>query len=560
MTGTPDVTGGSSWLDVTAQEGSLEPPITQENILKRLLNTLYSHEDRDAAITAAFKAVVSLHKGEEDPGKEENLGEALLHLDKSISNASQPLRRAASEGYGDLPACEPQAISSSSTAEGVKSTARSAPAFQLSDFPACKRLVDAYRKIFRIPNKTPLSVLYEYASRLNLTVSNMHGPVKQWKVSGHYHFVGLNIHLGTAFCCWGLPTLSCCKPPPSNLLEQQVALVFEEMQEGAGPGPFVLRTMLKDADGATLYQPGVGVARAKKDAKQLAAAALLEQLLETVPFQDLLYKSEKQQQLKDLQVSRMRWSAGRGQGLAARLGSRPGQVTGQPPRGLPPLFAASMNASSVPSGMPVAAHDSLPNAPSSSTGLLPGAVRNSGEQVHFAVSRAQHGRFVSGMRGQTIPYQPTGAASVPGAAGAPYLGNPQGTDHQQLQMSARFGMHRDARSGDDFGGSEAGSSMGNIGGGNVSMLDASMAAITFSGPQQQQQEQQQPPPQQQLVDMGRTGFLPQGFPAPGFNTVPGGLGGEYSEGVYLGPQQYPGHPAALEDLLQCWPQNPPGPF
>lgn len=44
-------------------------------------------------------------------------------------------------------------------------------------------------------------------------------------------------------------------------------------------------------------------ARAKKDAKQLAAAALLELLLETVPFQDLLYKSEKQQQLKDLQVS-----------------------------------------------------------------------------------------------------------------------------------------------------------------------------------------------------------------------------------------------------------------
>ena len=41
---------------------------------------------------------------------------------------------------------------------------------------------------------------------------------------------------------------------------------------------------------------------AKKDAKQLAAATLLEHLLESVPFQDLLYKSDKQQQLKDLQV------------------------------------------------------------------------------------------------------------------------------------------------------------------------------------------------------------------------------------------------------------------
>lgn len=44
-------------------------------------------------------------------------------------------------------------------------------------------------------------------------------------------------------------------------------------------------------------------ARAKRDAKQLAAAALLELLLESVPFQDLLYKSEKLRQLKDLQVS-----------------------------------------------------------------------------------------------------------------------------------------------------------------------------------------------------------------------------------------------------------------
>ncbi|CAL8465817.1 g5353 [Coccomyxa elongata] len=79
-------------------------------------------------------------------------------------------------------------------------------------------------------------------------------------------------------------------------------LLFEEMQEGAGPGPFEVQTMLKDADGEILYRPGIGTARAKKDAKQLAAAALLELLLETVPFPDLLYKSEKQQQLKDWQV------------------------------------------------------------------------------------------------------------------------------------------------------------------------------------------------------------------------------------------------------------------
>lgn len=44
-------------------------------------------------------------------------------------------------------------------------------------------------------------------------------------------------------------------------------------------------------------------ARGKKDAKQLAAAALVEILLETVPFQDLLHKSEKHQ-LKEMRAVR----------------------------------------------------------------------------------------------------------------------------------------------------------------------------------------------------------------------------------------------------------------
>ncbi len=43
-------------------------------------------------------------------------------------------------------------------------------------------------------------------------------------------------------------------------------------------------------------------AKSKKDAKQLAAAALLEVMLDHVPFQDLLYKSEKQQSFKEIQV------------------------------------------------------------------------------------------------------------------------------------------------------------------------------------------------------------------------------------------------------------------
>ena len=48
--------------------------------------------------------------------------------------------------------------------------------------------------------------------------------------------------------------------------------------------------------------PAHAQAKSKKDAKQLAAASLLEVMLDHVPFQDLLYKSEKQQSFKDIQV------------------------------------------------------------------------------------------------------------------------------------------------------------------------------------------------------------------------------------------------------------------
>jgi hypothetical protein len=56
---------------------------------------------------------------------------------------------------------------------GVAAAAAAAAAqpCSLDSFPNCKRLIDAHRKILRIANKTPLSVLHEYASRLNLEVS-----------------------------------------------------------------------------------------------------------------------------------------------------------------------------------------------------------------------------------------------------------------------------------------------------------------------------------------------------------------------------------------------------
>ena len=43
-------------------------------------------------------------------------------------------------------------------------------ASMIDDYPSCKRLMEAYRMVYRMPSKTPLSILFEYASRLNLQV------------------------------------------------------------------------------------------------------------------------------------------------------------------------------------------------------------------------------------------------------------------------------------------------------------------------------------------------------------------------------------------------------
>ena len=40
----------------------------------------------------------------------------------------------------------------------------------LNGFPRCKQLISVYRQVLKVPNKTPLSILHEYATRLNLEV------------------------------------------------------------------------------------------------------------------------------------------------------------------------------------------------------------------------------------------------------------------------------------------------------------------------------------------------------------------------------------------------------
>ncbi len=40
----------------------------------------------------------------------------------------------------------------------------------LNPYPRCKHLISLYRTALKVPNKTPLSILHEYATRLNLEV------------------------------------------------------------------------------------------------------------------------------------------------------------------------------------------------------------------------------------------------------------------------------------------------------------------------------------------------------------------------------------------------------
>lgn len=107
------------------------------------------------------------------------------------------------------------------------------PATFLESYPRCKRLVDTFRANPNTHNKTPLAVLHEYATRLSLE------------------------------------------------------LMYDESAD-SNLGPFTVDARLTSVGGSVLYATGEGRGRGKKDAKQVAAAAVLEMLLANVPEQDFL--------------------------------------------------------------------------------------------------------------------------------------------------------------------------------------------------------------------------------------------------------------------------------
>jgi hypothetical protein len=110
----------------------------------------------------------------------------------------------------------------------------------LDSYPRCKHLVETFRANPNTHNKTPLAILHEYATRLGLE------------------------------------------------------LLYTESAE-TSLGPFTVEAKLTSTGGAVLYATGSGKGRGKRDAKQVAAAAVLELLLTSVPESDFLMPGKAKQ-------------------------------------------------------------------------------------------------------------------------------------------------------------------------------------------------------------------------------------------------------------------------
>uniref|UniRef100_A0A061SHK5 DRBM domain-containing protein n=1 Tax=Tetraselmis sp. GSL018 TaxID=582737 RepID=A0A061SHK5_9CHLO len=176
------------------------------------------------------------------------LGRLIQHIRQS-RNPAQAVRAAIAAVEGLPPPQEaprpaepqpqPQPQPADSPTEALVPPAEDAPqpsvgaASYMEGRDKCRKLMKAFRSNPNNANKTPLSVLNEYATRLNLQ------------------------------------------------------LTFSEEAESK-TGPFNIEARLLTRPAGALYARGSGRGRGKKDARQAAAAAALEILLESVPMSEFL--------------------------------------------------------------------------------------------------------------------------------------------------------------------------------------------------------------------------------------------------------------------------------
>lgn len=194
-----------------------------DSSINRLLRLIRSHADKRAAVGAALRAVLALPSdkapfADADEGVEGGL------QTRSSSGRCSPSKR-------DKPVKEKEEKETEPVPD---------PATYLNSYPKCKQLINAFRLNSNTHNKTPLAILHEYATRLNLEV------------------------------------------------------VYTESAE-SNLGPFNVEAKLTSLTGSILYASATGRGRGKKDAKQVAAAGVIEALLAVVPEADFLQPGKAKQ-------------------------------------------------------------------------------------------------------------------------------------------------------------------------------------------------------------------------------------------------------------------------
>jgi hypothetical protein len=143
-------------------ETSRSPPVGDdadpESNISKLLTLLRTHEDKHAAVNAALKAVMKLPyrpKASDSPefrGPDDTSSQHDLERPGSSGDLGSDSYRGRRDDEHPLP--DPNTF--------------------LDSYSKCRHLVETFRANPNTHNKTPLAILHEYATRLNLEVRALH--------------------------------------------------------------------------------------------------------------------------------------------------------------------------------------------------------------------------------------------------------------------------------------------------------------------------------------------------------------------------------------------------
>ncbi|CAL8465762.1 g5298 [Coccomyxa elongata] len=221
--------------------------------MSALMYLLSNHEDKHAAVAAALNAVLDVPRRQASAaGPPEAIEGGADHYQEEVAcrlladikqiNANPAGHETDSAGTNTVGMQDSTEDAASKAAHALREELAQA----LNPYPRCKHLISLYRTALKVPNKTPLSILHEYATRLNLEMT------------------------------------------------------FSEAAESNG-GPFIVEAHVRSVDDEDVFVPGIGKGPSKKMARQLAAAAVLDRLVEQVGVHEIVGRQARPEP-KDPQV------------------------------------------------------------------------------------------------------------------------------------------------------------------------------------------------------------------------------------------------------------------